>query len=70
MLETSKVRRSISCYSLPTLGIDDENEETEERREMHEALRVRKEALQGALNTKLAELKALCLREAVSCLPC
>ncbi|KAI1278740.1 FERM domain-containing protein 4A [Halotydeus destructor] len=69
MLQTSKVRRSISCYSLPALGVADaedheEDERAEERREMHEALRVRKEALESAMQAKLAELKALCLREA------
>lgn len=69
MLETSKVRRSISCYSLPALGVTDEEnieEQREERREMYDALRARKEALEAARADKLAELKALCLREAVS----
>ena len=82
---SSKVRRSISCYSLPTFGVlnaqngadgsesntvdpNDEilSQESEERREMYEALRVKQETLQDALQQKLAELKALCLREAVS----
>lgn len=40
--------------------------QAEQRREMHEALRVRKEALEQALAIKTAELMAICIREAVS----
>lgn len=69
---TGKVRRSISCYSLPVCGTGDdfpnENEEhqVEERREMYEELKVRKETLNARLAEKLAELKEMCLQEAVS----
>lgn len=79
MIEFSshKVRRSISCYSLPALGQGLNNpddpgsdsflneEEDEERKQMYNKLRARKEALQDALEAKMSELKALCLREAV-----
>lgn len=36
------------------------------RNEMAETLRAQKEALEEALNTKLNELRELCLQEAVS----
>ena len=54
----------VSSQSLPSLRIEDCVDE--ERREMFETLKVRKEALEDALNKKVAELKALCLREGVS----
>lgn len=46
----------------------DENEDhgEEERREMREVLRARKETLNARLAEKLAELKEMCLQEAVS----
>lgn len=76
----NKVRRSISCYSLPSIGqqhlnlVPNDNgsdsylneEEDEERKQMYNKLRARKEALNDALQAKMNELKALCLREAVS----
>lgn len=79
----NKVRRSISCYSLPALGqpqfnvagsINGDNgsdsylndEEDEEKKQMYNKLRARREALNDALESKMNELKALCLREAVS----
>jgi len=62
MLQTRKIRRS---RSLPV--IDDENvAEQEQRREMYENLRIRKETLENTLQAKLTELKKLCIREAVS----
>lgn len=83
MTNHNKVRRSISCYSLPAIGqqqllnlvsADDCNgsdsylneEEEEERKQMYNKLRAKKEALNDALEAKMNELKALCLREAVS----
>lgn len=73
---SSAVRRSISCYNLPAFGlpgedffIDDQDEEqSEQRRQMFEVLRAKKESLDLALKQKLAELKAICLQEAVSIL--
>ena len=75
----NKVRRSISCYSLPSIGQQQllncpgdngsdsylNDEEDEERKQMYNKLRARKEALNDALELKMNELKALCLREAV-----
>lgn len=84
-----KVRRSISCYHLPSIGgvegatlspeeerdreeedssMADENEDpdAETRRELYETLRAKKESVDQLLQAKLAELKALCLKEAVS----
>ena len=69
---TAKVRRSISCYNLPVWsdadGFANENadHEVEERREMYEVLKVRKAAVNARLAEKLAELRELCLNEAVS----
>jgi len=56
---------------LPTLRIEEEAlnqieiNKVEKQREMLETLKVRKEALEEAMNKKLAELKALCLKEGV-----
>lgn len=103
---TARVRRSISCYALPSYGTSSTNEECgvqhqqqpslasasdvrtnhnramsraedaesiendseehicESRREMYEELRARKESLESSLQSKLAELKAICIREA------
>lgn len=49
-------------------SIENDNEEQlcESRREMYEELRARKESLEFSLQSKLAELKAICIREAVS----
>lgn len=71
---SGKVRRSISCYNIgAACGIDefgvDENaldHKLEERRKMHEELKARKEILNTRLAEKLAELKGICLQEAVS----
>ena len=66
------LRRSLSSHSLPTLRIEDEeliqleNNKAEKQKEMFETLKVRKEALEEAKNKKLAELKSLCLKEAVN----
>lgn len=110
---TARVRRSISCYALPSYGlsasddgtlesstngcgdsqaqssiagdtrssshrrtmsrtedaesIENDNEEqiSESRRELYEELRARKESLESNLASKIAELKAICIREAV-----
>ena len=65
------IRRSLSSHSLPTLRIEDEeliqleNNKAEKQKEMFETLKVRKEALEEAMNKKLAELKSLCLKEGV-----
>lgn len=75
MSSAAKVRRSISCYNLPAFGLpaddylrdDQEDEEFEIRRQMYETLKAKKESYDLALKQKLAELKALCLQEAVSC---
>ncbi|CAG2163383.1 unnamed protein product [Oppiella nova] len=62
-------RRSLSAHSLPTLRIEDEtltqleSNKAVKEKEMFETLKVRKEALEEAMNKKLAELKALCLKE-------
>ena len=72
MSSSSKVRRSISCYNLAGFGVADDflddrdEEEFEERRQMYETLKARKDSLDLALKQKLAELKAICLQEAVS----
>ena len=56
---------------MPTLRIEDEelnqleNNKEEQQKEMFETLKVRKEALEEAMNKKLAELKSLCLKEGV-----
>jgi len=72
-MDESKVRRSISCYNLPVLGLpsdmmldDPEDEATEQRRQMYEVLLAKHESLKLALKQKEAELKAVCLQEAVS----
>ena len=112
---TARVRRSISCYALPSYGLsasddvtldsssngcadsqaqsstaaavdtrssshrrtmsrvedaesienDNEDQISESRREMYEELRARKETLESNLQNKIAELKAICIREAV-----
>ncbi len=65
------LQRSISSHSLPTLHIEEEalnqifSNKAEKQKEMLETLKVRKEALEEAMNKKLAELKALCLKEGV-----
>ncbi len=65
------LQRSISSHSLPTLHIEEEalnqivSNKAEKEKEMLETLKVRKEALEEAMNKKLAELKALCLKEGV-----
>ena len=65
------LRRSHSSHSLPTLRIEDEelnqlqNNKEEQQKQMFETLKVRKEALEVAVNRKLAELKSLCLKEGV-----
>lgn len=45
---------------------DNEDQINESRREMFEELRARKETLESNLQSKIAELKAICIREAVS----
>ncbi|CAG2101826.1 unnamed protein product [Medioppia subpectinata] len=60
--------RSLSSHSLPALGIDQtlsqlETNNTAKEKDMFETLKVRKDALEEAMNKKLQELKALCLKE-------
>ena len=45
---------------------DPEDEATEQRRQMYEVLLAKHESLKLALKQKEAELKAVCLQEAVS----
>ncbi|XP_054158811.1 probable serine/threonine-protein kinase DDB_G0282963 [Oppia nitens] len=62
-------QRTISSHSLPALCIENEtldNLETNKRnqqKQMFDALKIRKEALEEAMNKKLKELKELCLKE-------
>lgn len=69
LVRDSRCRRSISESNLPTLkqSLDDELplNAAERRAEAIETLRVRKEAMQEALDKKLTELRAVCLREGV-----
>lgn len=123
VLHTARVRRSISCYALPSYGtssidndvihqqsstsneensdnsqhkkqqqvtsantldvrssnnramsraedaesLENDNEDriSESRHQMYEELKARKESLESSLRSKLAELKAICIQEAV-----
>lgn len=66
------LHRSISSHSLPSLRIEEESlhkieiAKAEKQKEMFETLKVRKEALENELSKRIAELKALCLKEGVS----
>lgn len=69
-LRDSRCRRSISESNLPSLKVNQDDDlplsAAERRTEMLETMRVRKEALEEALEKKLNEMRSICLREGVS----